>query len=91
MGAALREHRRTSNRLPAKLVAKEIGPVERRISFCDLARMAWPHKTEDHLSAATGYDKRTCQRWLAEDSEPPAHAAVLVLNKITRLYLTRSS
>jgi hypothetical protein len=72
-----------------KFVTKEIRPVERRISFRDLARMAWPHKTEFYLSQCTGADPRTCKRWLADDSEPPADAAMHVINEITRLYLTR--
>ena len=88
MHGALRVRGRSANFEPAKTVTKEIRPVERRISFRDLARMAWPEKTEFELSRLTGYDTRTCKRWLADDSEPPAHAAMHVLNEITRLYLT---
>lgn len=89
MQQALRVRRRTSNRLPAKLVTKEMREPQRGISFRDLARMAWPTKTEIHLAAVTGFDVRTCKRWLADGSEPPAHAAMHVINEITRLYLTR--
>lgn len=89
MGAALRARVARSNFEPAKTVTKEIQPVDRRISFRDLARMAWPTKTEFELSRLTGADPRTCKRWLAEDTEPPADAAMHVINEITRLYLTR--
>ena len=89
MRAALRSYGRRSNRAPDKIATKQIAPVERGISFCALARMAWPHKTEHHLAALLGCDTRTAKRWLADDSEPPADAAMVVLNEITRLYLTR--
>lgn len=89
MHGTLRVRGRRSNRLRAKTVTKEIGEQQRGIFFRDLARMAWPHKTEFFLSELTGFDVRTCKRWLADDSEPPAHAAMHVINEITRLYLTR--
>lgn len=80
---------RRSNFQDGISVVKEIPPVERRISFRDLAKMAWPTKTEFELARLTGADPRTCQRWLADDTEPPADAAMHVINEITRLYLTR--
>lgn len=89
MGAALRKLGRGSNTAPDKFVPKEKAPVERGISFSDLAKMAWPEKTEFHLAALLRVDPKTCKRWLGEKSEPPADAAMTVLNEITRLYLTR--
>lgn len=55
-----------------------------RIHFAELARMAWPQKTEANLSFVTGYDARTCRRWLADDTEPPAEALAAVLAEIMR-------
>lgn len=89
MRAALRSYGRGSNRAPDKFAPKEIQPVERGISFSDLARMAWPEKTEFHLAALLRVDPKTCRRWLRSKSEPPADAAMFVINEITRLYLTR--
>lgn len=57
-----------------------------RISFGDLARFAWPSKAESNLSHLTGYDARTCRRWLAGDTEPPAEAAFIVLTEIMKRY-----
>lgn len=89
MRAALRAYGRWSNPAPDKIATTIPQPVERGISFRDLARMAWPHKTEIHLAAILHCDVRTAKRWLADDSEPPADAAMVVINEITRLYLTR--
>ena len=36
-----------------------------RITFRDLAKLAWPHKTESALADVSGADPRTCRRWLA--------------------------
>jgi hypothetical protein len=74
---------------PDKIVTKKIGAVERGISFSQIARFAFPDKTEHALSALTGVDVRTCKRWLADDSAPPADAAMFVINEITRRYLGR--
>lgn len=57
-----------------------------RIRFRDLALFAFPRKTEANLAFATGYDPRTCRRWLADDSEPPAEALGAVLAEIMRRY-----
>jgi hypothetical protein len=55
-----------------------------RIHFAELARMAWPTKTEANLAFITGYEPRTCRRWLADDTEPPAEALAAVLAEIMR-------
>lgn len=89
MHGTLRALGRKANRRLDKFVPKENAPVQRGISFSDLARMAWPEKTEFHLAALLRVDPKTCKRWLGEQSEPPADAAMTVLNEITRLYLTR--
>lgn len=57
-----------------------------RICFGDLARFAWPTKTEFHLAHITRVDPRTCRRWLAGDNEPPADALGVVLCEIMRRY-----
>lgn len=59
------------------------------ISFGDLARFAWPSKTESHLAYITRVDPRTCRRWLAGDSEPPAEALGVVLAEIMRRFHQR--
>ena len=67
---------------------KTVRPVTRingnRIHFRDLARMAWPIKTEANLAFITGYEPRTCRRWLADHTEPPAEALAAVLSEIIR-------
>lgn len=72
---------------------KTVRPVTRingqRIHFRDLAFMAWPKKTEANLAFVTGYDPRTCRRWLADDTEPPAEALSAVLVEIMRRYSQR--
>jgi hypothetical protein len=60
-----------------------------RIAFADLARFAWPNKTEFHLAHITRVDPRTCRRWLAGDNEPPAEALGVVLCEIMRRFHQR--
>lgn len=57
-----------------------------RLTFRDLAKFAWPQKTEQFLSHITGYDARTCRRWLANQTEPPAEALGAILQEIMRCY-----
>lgn len=72
---------------------KSVRPVTRtngdRISFGDLARFAWPTKTEFHLAHTTRVDPRTCRRWLAGNNEPPAEALGVVLAEIMRRFHQR--
>ena len=60
-----------------------------RIRFRDLAKFAWPDKTEFFLADLTGVDPRTCRRWLADDNEPPADALGVVLCEIMRRFHQR--
>lgn len=60
-----------------------------RIYFRDLARFAWPEKTEYHLAHLTRVDPRTCRRWLAGDNEPPAEALGVVLAEIMKRFHQR--
>lgn len=60
-----------------------------RIHFADLARFAWPDKTEYHLAHLTRVDPRTCRRWLAGDNEPPAEALGVVLAEIMKRFHQR--
>jgi hypothetical protein len=65
--------------------AKSVRPNnQHRIYFRDLAQMAWPEKTEANLAYITQSDPRTCRRWLANDTEPPAEALAAVLAEIMR-------
>lgn len=69
---------------PTDRIVRVIRINGQRIRFADLARFAWPQKTEYWLSHITGYDRRTCRRWLAGVTEPPATAEVAVLHEIMR-------
>jgi hypothetical protein len=60
-----------------------------RIRFADLARFAWPTKTEFHLAHLVRVDPRTARRWLADDNEPPAEALGVVLAEIMKRYHQR--
>lgn len=60
-----------------------------RITFRDLAMFAWPRKTDVFLSDLTGYDARTCRRWLANATEPPAEALGVILGEIMRRFHQR--
>lgn len=70
-------------------VRKVIPIASARISFGDLARFAWPSKAEANLSHLTGYDARTCRRWLAGHTEPPAEALGVILAEIMRRFHER--
>jgi hypothetical protein len=61
----------------------------RRIYFADLARFAWPDKTEFHLAHLTRVDPRTCRRWLSGQNEPPADALGVVLAEIMKRFHQR--
>jgi hypothetical protein len=72
---------------------KSVRPVTRingqRISFGDLARFAWPNKTEANLAFHLKVDPRTARRWLADDNEPPADALGVILSEIMRRFHQR--
>jgi hypothetical protein len=67
-----------SNREGRKYAPKKIGPVDRRISFRDLAKFAVPRKTQQFLVDRTGCDAATAKRWLSGHSRPPATAVYAV-------------
>jgi len=73
-----------------RIVQRPVTHIESaRISFGDLARFAWPAKAEANLSLITGYDARTCRRWLAGDTEPPAEALGVILAEIMKRFHQR--
>jgi hypothetical protein len=72
-----------------KSVRKVVQLNSARIQFRDLAKFAWPHKTEYFLAELTGADPRTCRRWLADRNEPPADALGVVLCEIMRRFHQR--
>jgi hypothetical protein len=72
-----------------RIVRRVIPIASARISFGDLARFAWPRKAEAALSSLTRYDARTCRRWLAGDTEPPAEALGVVLAEIMKRFHQR--
>lgn len=59
------------------------------ISFNDLARFAFPDKTDKHLSFHTGYDERTCRRWRAGDTDAPAEALGVLISEIMKRFHQR--
>ena len=70
-------------------VRKVIPIAAAKITFGELARFAWPTKAEANLSHLTGYDSRTCRRWLAGDTEPPAEALSVALAEIMKRFHQR--
>lgn len=70
--------------------AKSVQNVRRingkRISFADLAEIAWPGKTEANIAWIAKVDRRTARRWLSDDSEPPAEILGAILCEIMRRY-----
>lgn len=60
-----------------------------RIHFRELAIMAFPQKTEANLSFLAQVDARTARRWLADDTEPPAHILGIILAEIMRRFHQR--
>jgi hypothetical protein len=84
-----------NRRTNLSLTDKSVRPTSvtringRRITFRELARFAWPSKTEFFLSDLTRCDARTCRRWLAGSNDPPAKALGVILQEILRLYHLR--
>lgn len=60
-----------------------------RVHFRDLARMAWPDKTESNLAFIARVDTRTARRWLADDNEPPAAVLGVILAEIMKRFHQR--
>lgn len=59
------------------------------ISFYNLAKLAWPLKTDMCLADATDSDPRTCRRWLSDETGAPDTALGVVLCEIMRRYRQR--
>ena len=69
---------------------KNVRPANgQRIRFAELARMAWPQKTESNLAFVARVDARTARRWLADDNEPPAEVLGIILAEIMRRFHQR--
>ena len=80
----------TADRSVQSLAGQRITHINgQRIYFRDLARFAWPDKTEFHLAHLVRVDPRTCRRWLAGDNEPPAEALGVILAEIMRRFHQR--
>lgn len=77
-GESTARRRLPSNFDTRKFARKNIRPVDRRISFRDLARLAVPRKTEQFLVERTGCDASTARRWLSGYSRAPASAVYAV-------------
>lgn len=73
---------RTSNLQGGKFAPKKIRPVDKRISFRDLAKFAIPHKTEQFLVDHTGCDESTAKRWLRGRSRAPGEAVCAIFADI---------
>lgn len=85
MGTTSNQRRAPSNFGTDKYVRKNIRPVERRISFRDLARLASPRKTEQYLAARTGKDPRSARRWLRGDSAPASAVYAVMADIFSRI------
>ena len=46
------------------------------------ARHCWPEKTAAHLAALADRDKRTAERWLSGEFEPPVVVVLALFNKM---------
>lgn len=77
----------------AQLKDRNVRPVTRingsRIHFRDLARMAFPEKTESNLAFLARVEARTARRWLADDNEPPAEVLGIILAEIMKRFHQR--
>lgn len=71
-----------SNRGGLKYEPKNIRPVDRRISFRELAKLAAPRKTIDFLVERAACDRSTAKRWLAGRSPASGRAVVAVVADI---------
>jgi uracil-DNA glycosylase len=75
---------RRSNVQGRKNAPQKIRSISERISFRDLARLAFPRKTAATLADLTSSDLSTCKRWLANRQRRPQVALVVVLGEIMR-------
>lgn len=63
---------------------RNIRPTADRISFRELAKLAFPSKTAAALVHVTGKSESTVKYWLADKHEPPASVLCAVLGEIMR-------
>jgi hypothetical protein len=77
---------------PDRFVQRRVTHINgERIYFRDLARFAWPDKTDAHLAFHLRVDPRTARRWLSPDdkNEPPADALGVILAEIMKRFHQR--
>lgn len=67
---------------------QNIRADEPRISFRDLAKLAFPIKTIEALGALTGASRSSIKYWLAGTHEPPASVLAIVVGEIMRRLTT---
>jgi hypothetical protein len=77
--------RRLSNRGTDKYVLKKTRPVDGRISFRDLAKLASPRKTERFLADKTGSDPRSARRWLRGERAPDVAVYAVLADIFARI------
>lgn len=82
MGESRQRRRLPSNRGGLIYEPKNIRPVDRRISFRDLARLAAPRKTVQFLVERAECDPSTAKRWLAGKSPASGKAVGAVVADI---------
>lgn len=82
MGTGSNQRRTTSNLRGRKFEPKKICPVDRRISFRDLAKIAAPRKTVQFLVERLACDRSTAKRHLSGRSRVPGTAVYVVLADI---------
>ena len=74
--------RAASNLRGRKNAPQKIPLPRERISFRDLAQLAYRRKIVAALVDRTGADESTAKRWLSRRSRPPANAVYAVLGDI---------
>lgn len=50
--------------------------------WVEFAKICWPQKTATHIAAIAGRDKRTAERWLSGEFEPPMVVVLALFNKM---------
>ncbi|MGE0579352.1 hypothetical protein, partial [Reyranella sp.] len=82
MGTSSNQRRASSNPRGLIYEPKKIRPVDRRISFRDLAKLAQPRKTIEYLVERGGCDRSTAKRWLSGASPASGRAVGAVVADI---------
>lgn len=81
-GESFARRRVSSNRRGLIYEPKKFQPVDRRISFRELAKLAQPRKTVEYLAERASCDRSTAKRWLSGKSPASGRAVTAVFADI---------